>query len=404
MRRRVLQALQCLFTLAAAGCSDTKADGAASARVATLWGERVEVTNTGVSSWTQETAWRVEEDLRLGTSGLDTPGGDDPERFGEIGSILSDSRGMIYVLDLISQEIRVFHPAGTFSHTIGRKGPGPGELSYATGMAFGPGDTLWVMDVQEGRYSAFAPDGTFLRSHPRRIQGYVPSSGTFLSDGRYVDWGLAFPEERFGPRVVYQPIRLARGFEPSDSLSPLEFTYEMLPSGRAPQMFFSGLAVAVDRSGNVWFANTHEYRIHRRSLEGDTTLAFSLPARAAPLGEAEREYVRTTLARLPALLSEYLDALPQTKPIVRRILPDQAGHIFVLADVAGESAGTVVDVFRESGEYLGRLTLPTPVALVPLAPLRRVPVVHATAEHLLVVIKDELDVLYVSRLRIVKGR
>lgn len=92
--------------------------------------------------------------------------------------------------------------------------------------------------------------------------------------------------------------------------------------------------------------------------------------------------------------------LPETKPIVHRIVPDDAGHILVFADVAREPAGTAVDVFRESGEYLGRMTVPTPV---PFAG-RRFPVVHATPEHLFVVVKDELDVSYVSRLKIVKGR
>lgn len=40
---------------------------------------------------------------------------------------------------------------------------------------------------------------------------------------------------------------------------------------------------------------------------------------------------------------------------------------------------------------------------VPLEP-GRPPVVHVTPEHLYVVTKDELDVPYVSRLRIERGR
>lgn len=318
-------------------------------------------------------------------------------------SVVSDSRGMIYVLDLFYQHIQVFHPTGAFSHTIGGEGVGPGEFSAARAISIGPGDTLRVVDDGAVRYSSFAPDGTFRESHPRRIVGFYSSATpTFLSDGRYVDWGIFFPDGRSGPRTVIWPIQFGPGFAGPDSLRPLQHTSKMLPSGRRPEYYFSGaLSIAIDRRGNIWFAHTQEYRIYRRSLEGDTTLVFSLPADPPPLGDAEREYVRTSFARSPDLLSEYLRALPRAKPIVHRIVPDNAGHIFVFVDVAGVPAGTAVDVFRENGHYMGRMTLPTAVPLFPTS--RDSPVVHATPEHLFVVVEDDLDVPYVSRLKIVKG-
>lgn len=392
MNQRCLPRL--ILALAAAGCSQTTADRNTTARVDTLPGGRVQVANTGVSAWTPATAWRLEEDLRLGTAGDEGP---EAERFARIRSVVSDSRGMIYVLDATSQEIRVFHPTGAFSHTIGGQGRGPGELAGAFEMTMGPGDTLWVADQMAGRYSAFGPDGTFLRSHRQRIVSYN-ISGTMLTDGSYVAWGVALPEGI--ARVVLQPVRFAPGFVHPDSLPPLEFIQELLPDGQRPQPFLSGMVTgAVDRGGNIWFVHTREYRIFRRSLEGDTTLVFTLPAEAAPVGDTDRDNLRRVGFRMPPqLLTEYLDALPETRPIVHRILPDGAGHIFVIADVAGVPAGSIVDVFGKSGEYLGRMTLPTPVSLFP-PPL----VAHATPEHLYLVVRDELDVPYVSRLRIVRG-
>lgn len=62
---------------------------------------------------------------------------------------------------------------------------------------------------------------------------------------------------------------------------------------------------------------------------------------------------------------------------------------------AGETPGSVV----ESGKYMGRMTLPSPIPLEPNGP----PVVHVTPEYLYVVTEDELDVPYVSRLRIERG-
>ena len=156
---------------------------------------------------------------------------------------------------------------------------------------------------------------------------------------------------------------------------------------------------AVDERGRIWFANAREYRISRRSLEGDTTLVFSQPAEAAPLGDREREYVRSQLYRVPSLLAEELAALPETKPLLHRILPDNAGHPFIFVDVAGELPGTIMDVFRDDGLFLGRIRLPTPVPLLPSESV----VAYATSEHLYLVVKDALDVPYVARMRIVKG-
>ena len=82
------------------------------------------------------------------------------------------------------------------------------------------------------------------------------------------------------------------------------------------------------------------------------------------------------------------------------IMPDDAGRIYVFPDVAEEAPGSVVDVFRDNGHYLGRLRLPQPIQLSPST----VPVAHFSVDHLYVLVKDELEVAYVARLRIVRGQ
>lgn len=387
-----------ILALLAAACSRSDGDRIGTAEIDTLPGGRIEVRHANGGAWDAETAWRLEEDLRLGTAT-----GEGPEQFAEIRDVRSDSRGRIYVLNGASNEARVFHPDGTHVHTIGGEGEGPGEFSFPMGMALTPGDTLWVTDIGAGRYSAFGPSGTFLRSHPRRdILGYERYAPNFLSDGSYLDWKVTTPGGRFGPRVIHEPIRFAPEFANRESLPPLEHQRKMLPGGRTAQIFFSGrLEISVDRSGGIWFAHTDEYRIFRRSLQGDTTHAFTLDAEAPAVGEQEREYVRTTLERRPSRASEFIEALPETRPVVLRILLDNAGHVFVILDLAGVPPGSVMDVFRDTGEYLGRMRLPTPVR-VPRSPQSIV--AHATPNHLYVVVEDELDVPYVSRLEIVKGQ
>jgi hypothetical protein len=249
------------------------------------------------------------------------------------------------------------------------------------------------------RFSLFAPDGTFLEHHRRSIVGSGSPLRSLFNDGSYLDWAPVFPDGRFGARIFFSAITYAPGFERVDTFPPIEFTQDMVPSGKMQLMDYGGFVVAsADAHRNIWFADSRKYRIFRRSLKGDTTLALTLPVKALPVGEAEREYVRQRWAHRPDIGAEQLAGLPRTKPVIYGIMPDNAGHLYVFADVAGEASGTVVDVFRESGQYLGRLALPAPVVLMPGRP----PVAHITSEYLYFVVTDDMDVPYVSRLKIVK--
>ena len=354
------------------------------------------VTNTGPSPWTPETEWKLEEDLTLGT-----PDGEGPEVFWLITAFRVTPEGMIYVLDYMSQEIRVFDPSGDFSHSVGKKGMGPGEFIAATDFHLAPDGRVLVPDLRTARYSLFGHDGTFLTSYPRRVRGSAPFGG-FTPDGRYVDWGTAFPDEGpevvAGPTIVYEPVRLSANFSEADSFPPLEFATEMTADGRSPQLqsFFAGVLIGYqDQAGRIWFAHSREYRIFRRGLEGDTTLVFSLPAVPAEVTEEDREAaVRERFNSRPEMAARYLEGMSRTKPVIRGVFGDNAGHVYVVPELAGVRAGTVLDVFRDTGEYLGRMDLPVAMHVPPLA--------SATRDHLYYVVADELDVPRLSRFRIIR--
>jgi hypothetical protein len=303
----------------------------------------------------------------------------------------------------MSKDVRVFHADGTFSHSFGREGQGPGEFSFPQAIAVSAGDSILVVDDGTARYSVFAPDGSFLASYPRQIRGYLAStSGGFLADGRYIDWAPGFPDGREGARTQFYPIIHGSMLEREDTMAPLEYISPMLPSGRMQQWYFTGTIVAaVDAHGGIWFARSREYEIYRRNPDGDTTHTFSLRATAAPVSDTDRDMVRNEFVGRPELGAEILAALPETRPIVHGIVPDNAGHVLVFVDVAGEQPGRVVDVFQVNGQYLGRMVLPI---AVPLSLRHQQPVAFATAAALYVAAIDSLDVPYVARLRIVKGQ
>lgn len=378
-----------LSSLVVVGCSASAPDRSANTRDDTLATGTVVVTNTGDPVWSEGEGWRLEEDMRLGTA---DDAGSAAEQFAFIGGIDTDSRGRIYVLELVSSTVRVFEPDGSHTFDVGGAGEGPGELSRPAEISIGPGDTLWVAHV--GGYSIFSPEGSFVRTLRRAVRPSGQLRGRALSGGRYLEWGFSFPNDGFG-RVDLFPVRVTGAS--ADTFPPIEFSQRLMEGG-VPAVFFSADPTgAVDETGAVWFAHRDAYRIHRRTIEGDTTLSLTFPAEPHPLEPSDRERVEEAVERQPTeRRTAYLEALPAARPIIAAIVPDDAGHVYVLVDVAGEPAGTALDVFTEQGAYLGRTSLP--VALSRWA----TPVIHATADHVYVVIRDDLDVPYVSRLRIIR--
>jgi len=93
---------------------------------------------------------------------------------------------------------------------------------------------------------------------------------------------------------------------------------------------------------------------------------------------------------------QYIDVLPDRKPIIAGILPDGAGRVLVIPETATVRRGEAVDLFRETGEYLGRMLLPDPVNLG----VGRV-AMHVSGELLYVGGADEAGTPVLLRLRIV---
>ncbi len=74
-----------------------------------------------------------------------------------------DGEGYIYVTDGGNDRIAVFRPDGSFSHSLGREGAGPGEFRDPRFLGI-LGDTILVTDNTLARTLLFQRDGTFIRS------------------------------------------------------------------------------------------------------------------------------------------------------------------------------------------------------------------------------------------------
>jgi hypothetical protein len=380
--------------LITSGCGDKPADAPRGTAIDTLPNGRRIVSNTA-PTWSTRTAWRLEEDLRIG------PASDGSAAFGDIRGLLVDTAGRIYAYDQRDKQVRVFLPSGKFSHAIGRLGKGPGELQSVTQMAMGPGDVLWIVDYFLGRYSAFDSHGQLLKTYARKLSGVYDGGqlgNLFIQGGRFLDWGSGNQRLQGKAHYAYRPILLDSTFTPQDSSSPqIDFPMPMTEGG-APQVFFvPDLMIYAGLDGTAWFGSGDEYKIHRRTLTGDTLLTFSLRAVPADITEADRRWIRDTLKSHP----RYLSGLPKAKPLVHGLFGDNAGHVFVFVEESGVPLGTAIDVFEETGIYLGRLSLPH---RVPFYKYRTATFAFATDEHIYLLGHSDTDVPFVSRLKILKAQ
>jgi len=95
---------------------------------------------------------------------------------------LALSADRIYIADSQDCAIKVFSKDGEFVRAFGRKGRGPGDLSFPSGVAIA-GDRIYVADKLNRRIQVFDPDGGFRGGFPLTVapdKVFVLASGALL--------------------------------------------------------------------------------------------------------------------------------------------------------------------------------------------------------------------------------
>lgn len=373
------------------GCGGGDVERAPTFTVDTLATGTVLVENDREGFWTEASRWQLEEDLRLGT--ID---GELPESFSQVAWITEDAAGNIFILDYPAQDIRVFTPDGAHIRTISRKGDGPGELNGAAGINWVDDETFWVWGPD--RYSVFGTDGAFDTSYRRLVRGVIYPWGGGFDGGSFHDWGLDFaqganPNELTGGSTMY-PIRFTPP-ETYDTLPPITWQMFTTPEGTRAMGRQRGVALKMTGDGHYWFSFTDEYRLFKRTLDGDTVRIATLPAEAELIPEAEIDSIIRTSRQRGDPRELKVENFVRERRLVTRIVLGPEGHIYVFPHEEGVAEGTVVDVFEEDGVYLGRMSFGETVLTLGPPP-------YATRDHIYAVVNDDFDVPYVVRWRIVR--
>jgi hypothetical protein len=393
----------------------TSAEGAWKGTITDSAGVTI-VANTDEGVWTPSAQWTLEEELRIGAVE-----GDPDYQFGQIGLLAVDSRDRIFVLDAQARHVRVYSPDGAYEQTIGGPGAGPGELGQqAAALYMGPGDTLLVPDLANQRVNRYAPDGTSLGSFPLRLEHGIPMAINATRTGVVAEQ----------VRPLSLPDRPAR-----DSLdvivtlatdgSVLDTLMTFLPGGTID---FGGSAPSVTLFSpepswqltddmHLLFGISDNYRISLFSPDGELQRIVTKPFVQDPITERDQEMmmeffeqqvrdavppqaVQEAIARMRQVMSfaDFYPAFaamqmgPQGSLWVQHIQSPSTLSEEELAawDFTQDIGARQWDVFDADGRYLGVVNMPprfSPRIIL--------------GSKIYGVWRDDLDVQYVMRLRIV---
>ncbi len=385
--------------LAVAGCAGGERQP--QVEVDTLESGAILVRNGAVGAWSSGEAWQTVEEVRIGSADAADP----VVLFADVWDVTMDALGRIYVLDRQPKEVRVFTRSGQHVRTLGREGGGPGELRNPIGLAWGPDGNLWVTDTGNARYEVFDTAGNYLDSRQRRIGGWgYPWGGGFDRSGRlyepsyFSDPAIGASRRVFIRHSVAGEVLATDTFELPEYESMVQrieveggITIVGIP-------FAPSLTWRFDGGDGLWFSLSEAYRLHYRTLDGDTVRVVEREYSPVPVTDADRSAVRDRFAEFgePAT-NEIIARIPEFKPAYESFVVDDRGYLWVVQTSATEqdiSRGSVTfDVFDPEGRYLG----PVHVEIGTRPPPRII------GDQLVGVMRDELGVPYVVLHRI-EGR
>jgi hypothetical protein len=370
------------------------------------------VQNTNEGLWSPAERWTLEEDLRIGAVE-----GQPDYQFGQIGFIAVGSRDQIFVMDALARHIKEFDADGVFQRTIGTPGSGPGEIGQqAIFVLRTSGDTLVVPDIGNQRINRYTADGEALASMPIDLASGLPLVFDGTLSGRIAMQvrPLSLPN-RPAPDSIDRIIELRSDGTFGDTLLAFPSGSSFDFGGSQPRIRIYSTEPAWDfADDHLYYAVNDNYRVSMYDLDGNLLRVVTKPFERLPVSENDQ----STMIRFIEEAARANGAPPTVIPQIRSMV--QFGEFFpAFQSFSAGPSGTLWvqqvqsaadltaeeleqynliedqgspdwDVFDDQGRYLGIVTMPP----------RFQPRIF-TEEHIYGVWRDDLDVQYVTRLKVV---
>lgn len=300
--------------------------------------------------------------------------------FSMIRSIAVDSRGRMYVNDVLAPYITVLAPDGSVLRKIGNSGSGPGEFQRVGSVQVIRGDSILVFDPKLNRVTVFPPNSAepaytinlataSSLGAPERVVR-VPGSSRMLAA-----YTRAFTPHG-DPSKDDQRTKVLRLLAADGS--PLRDSVLVVPARQmlvnrsgggvtvAPNPFGSTSLFRVGPEGRIFYSWTDTLGIAIYSLQGELLGGFSAEYRPPRVTDEDiRSAEKLFGSELPPHLREQL---PARWPAVKNFMVDDRGRVWVgLSTSATEPAEWAV--FTDAGDYLCSVMLPPTQAVTTIPAL-----------------------------------
>lgn len=308
------------------------------------------------------------------TIGADTVGSS--TTFGAVSGLAFAPGGRILVSDRQDHLVRVFSSQGALVYTLGRPGRGPGDLGGPCCLAV-RGDTLWVKESENRRYSAFLLGdtvATFLRTISGGANSVWSSDRVdFDSAHRLIDLQSAFDRTSGSFRTLRQ-FRDAAGAvvredtmpaPPKDSLDLLTFSRAGGVTTYYPE-FGARALHAYGAGGQSAHAVSTRYAVEWRDA-GNRRVALLERAigPGPPLAPDERarsdSFLVQTAREAGRAPASFGVETPTHRPPVEELGFDLAGRLWIQHTVP-QKTRKVADVYA-TGRWVARASWPADVYL-----------------------------------------
>jgi len=312
--------------------------------------------------------------------------------------------GSLLIGQPMDAEIRVYDEAGTFSHTIGRRGEGPAEIGGFNNFGLTPDGDVWVHDAGNYRMTRYSFDGTYLdgEAWPGVVDqvgggmlawGFGGSlrqapDGSALATAMYALPGGAEAARDVGPHMV-------RRMHPGGVLGDTVLAIGKLLASDTPDGMTTRLRTDLLVAPSV--DGTRVYWVERSTLGNPDPGVFRVGAVDAATGDTlfiralPYDPIPTPMDELRA---EYAGRgelwNPETFPPVTRVIPTSDGPLW-LAREQRQDPQLWWALDPATGAHVGLLTLP-------LGEMIR----DQRGDVLVTSREDDLDVPYIRRYRVVR--
>lgn len=321
---------------------------------------------------------------------------DDPQ-FSRIGSgFITEQTGAV-VSDMMANEIHLISPAGARVETVGRSGEGPGEFGRIARLVRLNADSFLVADAGNTRVAVYEGARLIREQRVQVLYGTTQYAATFRTNRGFTLTPYSFGVPEGGASWLRLPILSTSDFEAVDTITVRPIT-EVPPQGnRNPvrQYGFTvptrdGLVTGVsNRPEALWF-----------DLDGALTRIARWDQPLESVDETdwnrlEEEWNATSNDAGGDQMREFFNGMREdfggTRPLFGQVRVDREGNVWLGVNQLFGPIQPLVEVIASDGEWLGSVQLPGPARIL-----------DVTADHILLVEQNDLDMEAVALYRVLK--